>query len=212
MLKDVPAATPVVLLGASEGGDVASAIAALEPRITHLVLIGCGGGWSQAQELAHELETRGSVLGIDSRQALEGRFEAIRARPDSLELWAGHPYRRWSSYLWSPPLDDLVRVTVPVFLAHGSADTNVPVGSARALAEAFWARGKTNLRYREYEGLDHRLVDVISKESGFPRLEADLVGWFADQGLVTKIEAAAMIPRIRRAHPAAFNRVPRSGR
>jgi pimeloyl-ACP methyl ester carboxylesterase len=203
-LRDAPAGVPVILVGASEGGDVASAIAAREPRISHLVLVGCGGGWSQAEELARELERTGAVLGITSRRELEDRFGAIRSRPDSLESWAGHPYRRWSSFLWSPPMDDLLQVQAPILAVHGSEDRNVPVGSARALRDAFWARGRGNLTYLEYAGLDHRLVDPKSGRSGFPRFEVDLLGWLEATGAVTRAEASTMAARVRRAHPEAF--------
>jgi pimeloyl-ACP methyl ester carboxylesterase len=211
-LRGLEPGVPVVLVGASEGGDVAAAVAAAEPRITHVVLVGCGGGWSQAQELRHELDQRGSVLGLGSLAALEDRFRAIREAPDSVELWAGHPYCRWSSFLWAPPLDDLVRVNVPILLIHGDADRAVPVESARALVGAFWARGKRNLTYREHAGLDHRLHDVVRDRSGFPRVEVDLVAWFAEHGLLSKAEADRLAARVRRAHPAAFEPASRPAR
>jgi hypothetical protein len=37
----------VLLIGGSEGGDVASVVAEREKRITQLILLGSGGGWSQ---------------------------------------------------------------------------------------------------------------------------------------------------------------------
>jgi pimeloyl-ACP methyl ester carboxylesterase len=46
---------PVFLVGASEGGDVAAAVAADDPRVTHLILLGTGGGMSQAEELELEI-------------------------------------------------------------------------------------------------------------------------------------------------------------
>jgi pimeloyl-ACP methyl ester carboxylesterase len=208
-LREKPAGLPVVLVGTSEGGDVAAAVAAAESRVTHVVLIGCGGGWSQAQEFLHELERHGSVLGLKSREALDDRFRAIRQNPDSLELWAGHPYRRWSSFLWSPPVDDLVRVSAPILLVHGDADRSVPVESARAMVDAFWARGKRNLTYREYRDVDHRLIDVTTKRSAFPRVEVDLLAWSAETGLVPKSEADRLAARVRRAHPDAFDRASR---
>ena len=42
----VAADIPVILVGGSEGGDVAAVLAARSPRVTHLIIIGSGGGMS----------------------------------------------------------------------------------------------------------------------------------------------------------------------
>lgn len=49
-LSEVSDSIPVFLIGASEGGDIASAIAARESRIDYLMLLSSGGGISQKSE------------------------------------------------------------------------------------------------------------------------------------------------------------------
>ena len=73
-------------------------------------------------------------------------FDKIHADPNGDTLWLGHPYRFWSSYLWYRPVDDLAPLTLPMFVAQGTADSNVPVESARALRDDFVQQGKTNLK------------------------------------------------------------------
>ena len=201
---------PVILVGASEGGDVAARVAAQlqqaprGPHVTHLVLIDAGGGWCQADELRFLLRTRGALLGLTRAEDLEAAFQRIRREPDALTLWAGHPHRRWSTFLWDRPLDDLLALEVPVFLAQGDRDESVPVESARAVVEAFRAQGRTNLAYKEYAGFGHGLVRASDGVSGFPLLEADLLAWFAGQGALSAAEAEAAAARVRRAHPGLF--------
>lgn len=200
-LREFSPGLPVVLMGESEGGDVACAVAARDPRITHLVLIGCGGGWTQARELEH------FARGDEARLAeLRREFERIRAAPDAMADWLGHPYRRWSSYLWSAPADDLRGLSIPIFLAQGDADQSVPVESARALAEEFARLGKSNLTYREYAGVDHHLREVSTGRHAQPLLECDLIAWFERQGLVTPAERARFEDRVHRSHPEWFGR------
>ena len=194
---------PVILCGASEGGDVAAAVAAREPRLTHVVLLGSGGGMTQADELLSTWRQLPRQLNIRSRADLEAVFADIHAHPDADKRWYGHPYRRWATYAFDRPLEDLLKVNAPILLIHGDADTSVPVASARAVRDAFVAAGKSNLTYREYTGADHRFSRADGA-SAFPRVEVDLVEWLRDNGGMPKQEADYFTGRVKRAHPEAF--------
>lgn len=202
-LKRRTAPGPVILCGASEGGDVAAAVAAREPRITHVVLLGSGGGMTQAEELLSTWQQLPPQLGIKTRADLEAVFADIRANPEADKRWYGHPYRRWASYAFDLPMDDLLKVTAPIMLCHGDADTSVPVESARLVRDAFVAAGRTNLSYHEYAGADHRFARADGV-SVFPVVEVDLVMWLRDTGAMPKEEADVFVSRVRRAHPDAF--------
>lgn len=204
-LPPLPAGAPVILCGASEGGDVAAA--AVRPCITHLVLLGVGGGMTQADELLAAWPSLPRALNIRSRDDLEAVFAAVRADPDSDQRWYGHTYRRWASYAFDRPADDLLTLDIPILLIHGAADASVPVASARATRDAFARAGKTNLTYLEYDGADHTFSRADGS-SAFPRVEADLVAWLRDTGAIPPAEADRFIRRIRAAHPEAFRERP----
>lgn len=198
-LPAIPSGTPVLLVGESEGGDVAAAMARAEPRITHLILLGAGGGMTQAEELALLAAREPEALGLTPEQ-LEAWVADIRAHPDSDREWLGHPYRRWSSFLWSRPLDDLLATSIPIFLAQGDRDSSAPVESARLVQEAFAAQGRGHLlRYQEYAGLDHSFRDP-SGRSRLDAVERDIVSWLLDQGLLEQGETDRLQQRIRSAH------------
>ncbi len=194
----------VVLMGGSEGGIIAAELAKTRPRVTHLALIGSGGGWTQADEFRFFLQEQGSYLGVSSLAQLEQQFADIEGDPDAVNRsWAGHTFRHWSSFLWYSPVGALAELDVPILLMHGTRDEAVPVESARALRDVFRERGKANLTYREYEGLDHSLRDASGK-SGFPLLEVDMVQWFAATGLLSVKEGQLFEARVRRNHPDLF--------
>ena len=46
--------------------------------------------------------TASDNVGLSKVEELDRAFEQIKARPESDEGWLGHPFRRWSSFLWSP--------------------------------------------------------------------------------------------------------------
>jgi pimeloyl-ACP methyl ester carboxylesterase len=181
-LKD-SAGVPVLLVGSSLGGVVAADVAARDSRVTHLLMMASGGGWTQAEEGTLFMERGQGPPGIASVEELNAKFDEIKAAPDSGELWFGHPFRMWSSYLWFRPMDGLLTRPIPIFLAQGTADASTPVESARAMRDEFVRLGLTNLTYVEYPGLDHH----FSNEAGESRLidlQKDVYAWISETGLI----------------------------
>lgn len=200
-LDEHPGISPAIIFASSEGCDIAAAVAAQEPRITHIILLAGGCGWSQAQEFDHFVRTRpGFIPNIDSSQALAAKLDDIRANPDADTMWFGHPYRRWSSYMFARPADDLLRVAAPILLIHGDADQSVPVESARALRDAFAATDRTNLTYKEYAGVDHSFTHIESGNSVRAWIEIDTIQWLASHNVVDRATADMFISRVKKNH------------
>jgi pimeloyl-ACP methyl ester carboxylesterase len=161
----------LVLAGGSEGAVIAAALAA-RSRETTAVIILAGGGLGQADELRilrdRELRARGASDDerAESVRSLESAFAEIRASPTSGRTWLGadNTFRRWASYLWAAPLEDLIRIDAPVYMAHGTRDRSAPIESADAVADEFRRRGKVNLVYERLEGLDHGWRDAAGAE------------------------------------------------
>lgn len=200
-----PIDAPVIVVGGSEGGLVAAEMAAREPRISHLVLVSSGGGWTQERELRHLLSMHGEAAGARSLDELDGWLDRIRRAPDSDRIWAGHAFRRWSSFLWATIRPDRLPVGLPVLLVHGGADRSVPVESARALRDAFVAAGRTELTYVEYPAADHALSDADGR-SLFPLLEIDLARWMAATGILSPRLAERAVRRVRANHSELFEK------
>jgi pimeloyl-ACP methyl ester carboxylesterase len=202
--RDAQPGKPIVLLGASEGADVASAVAARASTITHIILLGGGGGWTQEEEFRHFIRTHRGYMGLKNEAELDAKVADIKAHPNADTMWAGHPYRRWSTFMFHRPADDLLRVNCPILVVQGDQDDAVPIQSARALAKAFHEAGKTNLTLVEIPGADHRFQDVKTGRSLLPRVEVEGVRWLAEQGVLNAAEARAFADRVRSAHPEAF--------
>jgi alpha-beta hydrolase superfamily lysophospholipase len=181
-LRESPG-VPVLLVGSSLGGVVAADVAARDARVTHLLMMGSGGGWTQAQELTLFAERGQLPPGLTSVNDLNAKFDEIRAAPDSVELWYGHPFRMWSSYLWFRPMDGLTGRPIPLFLAQGTADTATPVESAWAMRDEFVRLGLTNLTYIEYPGLDHQFSNAAG-ESRLIDLQQDVYAWIHETRLL----------------------------
>jgi len=173
---------PVLLVGISQGGVVAADIAASDARVSHLLMMASGGGMNQAEELTICVQQEPGCVGMDTVEELDAKFDEISAAPDSGELWAGHPFRMWSSYLWFRPMDGLTALAIPMFLAQGTVDPGI-LESSRALRDGFAERGLTNLTYVEYPGLDHHFTDADG-QSGLLDVQEDAYAWMTDAGLL----------------------------
>jgi len=141
----------VLLFGVSEGATVAAAVAANEPRVTHLAIIG-GGGMKQIDELrilAEKKKFQGDIEDI---------YRKILADPESISKKVyGHSYHYWSSVLDRDPMDFYARLNIPILIGFGENDSSVPVEAVLALTHQFQAMDKTNLAVHVYPGADHTL-------------------------------------------------------
>lgn len=71
------------------------------------------------------------------------------------------------------PIDQVARLNVPVFLAHGDDDKTVPVKQSSLYAKALAKAGKTH-EYYAYPGEGHGLTDPANLRTYLDRLEAFL--------------------------------------
>ena len=151
----------IVVVGHSEGAGIAAGVAANAPYVDALGYLSAGGP-TQAFDfllLARRLlrEQGADPAGVEA--AVDGlfvEFARVFENPGCHESHLfGHPYSRWYSYFTNPDLDSLLEVSAPIFVGIGSSDMSVPIESADFIAAEFLRRGKTNLTYRRYAGLDH---------------------------------------------------------
>ena len=108
----------LLVMGHSEGGITAARVAAVNSAVSHVALLSSSGP-TQLFDLA--------ATGHDD---VYSEFAKIMAHPDSVQEFAwGHPYRRWSSFLSTSTLDELLRSRARIYLAHGAEDDVVPVAA-----------------------------------------------------------------------------------
>ena len=177
-------ASRVVVVGHSEGAQVAPALAAANGRVTHVAAL-AASGLSQAVDFVFDVRrrVRAGELSFEEGEARIAavhdqirRIEAAPAAADS--LWRGHSYRRWWSF-FRPPLDAFLALDIPVFVAVGVDDTASPVESADYIPIAFLLAGKGNLTYRAWP-TDHRFQETTAdgeRVDRRPDIVAAILDW-----------------------------------
>jgi pimeloyl-ACP methyl ester carboxylesterase len=146
------AAGGTLVIGHSEGGVVAARLARLDPAVSHVALLASPGP-DPAEELILWNEARGR-----SRADTAAMIARIRAHPDSTaDLFLGHPFKRWASFLAADPVADLLQSQARIFAAQGDADANWPIAAHDGLVARLRAAGReiTAVRIR---GADHSLL------------------------------------------------------
>lgn len=149
-----------VLLGGSEGGDVAARmLEASHADAAILLSVGTGRWFREDLRDAMIADMKRSGLPDAQLPDVDAIFQHIRENPDSDEIFGGQTYRYWADTIDRRASDDLLRSSVPILLIHGTGDKSVPVLSARMTADRFHQAGKDNLTYWELVGHDHFMRD-----------------------------------------------------
>jgi dienelactone hydrolase len=108
------------------------------------------------------------------------QWAGIQADPDSAEkLFFGHPYRRWSSFLATSTLEQLLRAPARIYVAQGTEDRAVAWESFEVLRAELLARGR-DARFEVVAGADHSFaIDVQGQRSdAWTTTLQQVVAWF----------------------------------
>ncbi|NAS31560.1 prolyl oligopeptidase family serine peptidase [Flavobacteriaceae bacterium R38] len=156
----------IVAVGTSQGCDVVAKLGTINKDITHIGFWGSGGINQLTDFLIKvrkevyqgKISEDQSVVIIDS---LLNQFESFYNDPTPNKFWDSNSYLSYASFS-EPPLESLLKIDIPIFVAIGTADQNVPVESAYAIPVEFMRNHKTNLTFRHYPNLDHSFIEKKS--------------------------------------------------
>ena len=152
------------LVGVSEGADVASGVAASEGSpVDSLMLIG-GAGPTQFFDSAAFARQQNDLKAVKATFSELDQFLSL-SPPAS---YKGYSSERWQSFaIDHTPLDLLSKSAVPLFIAHGDQDENVPIASADLAAIELMRRQPQRASYYwSVVGGDHMLKTPTGRRLG----------------------------------------------
>lgn len=166
-----PEAPRKVLIGYSEGGFAAPAVAAGVGGFTHLVVASAGAMDGEAV-----LYSIGAAWDGPKDAAL--RMAGVEQFPQSRDRFAWEEsYAYLSSMMRLRPLSAYSKLDLPILMIHGARDADVPLASVQIAAAAFARAGKTNLTVQIEPRLDHSLG--LDKPAAQARLLNRMLQWMA---------------------------------
>lgn len=150
----------IIALGHSEGSDVVAKLGTVNKKITHIGFWSGGGNtqfydfaiFDRKDAISGKITDEQSKKNIDS---LLNQMKDIFNNPNNLEKqWFGCSYKRWTGFS-EPAIENLLKINIPIYVAHGVKDTAVPVESNLLIPIEFIRHKKNNLTYKLYSELDH---------------------------------------------------------
>jgi predicted esterase len=183
----------LLLIGHSEGAQVATHVAFTNPSVTHIAGI-AGNGPTQLFDLLLAVQkdcavqSKGAQPGdpafLTSSMATESvmrKWKDIVADKDSTtKFMSGHPYRRWYSFCSNSPMQDLLNCSTNLYIVHGTEDTSAPITSFDVLLAELAAHNRPFTAER-IDGVDHSLNVMLDNEivsARLPEVVQRIVDWF----------------------------------
>jgi predicted esterase len=179
----------IVVMGYSEGARVAPKVALVNKKVTKVVCL-VSGGLNQFYDFIIEERIKADKGEISHEQSqkdidsLYKKIEEIYNDPyNTKKYWEGHTYLRWSSFCAASPIEDMLKLNIPIYIAKGTNDHNSQVLSYDYVNLEFLRLRKSNLTYVNYPGADHgfnRTIIVKGTKKGINEIDkvfASIFSW-----------------------------------
>jgi predicted esterase len=157
LMKEIPIDKfKIIAYGYSEGAQVAPALAVSDKRITHCAAV-MGSGLNQFYDFITAVRIRTLKKEITEEVAQQQidslflKFKDIYTHPNATDQqWEGNTYKRWASYCSDIPMENLLKLNIPIFMTAGSQDTNSPIYGIEYIRLDFLRKHKQNLTFKTY--------------------------------------------------------------
>lgn len=176
----------IIAIGYSEGGQVVPKLALKNKNITKIVSI-VGGGLNQFYDFitAERLKAEKGILSPDSAQihidSLQKQFKEIYRNPNVTDkFWEGHTYKRWASFCKDIPLENMLKLNIPILLVSSGLDENSPITGIDYVPLEFIRQDKQNLTYKVYPNCDHRFNDQILETNRLSEMTNFVINWVSE--------------------------------
>jgi predicted esterase len=159
----------VVMIGHSEGSDVVAKLGYTNKKITHIGYW-AGGANTQFYDFALFIQKEvqsGIITQTEANKSLDSLFADIKNiennSNNSEKQWLGNPYRRWAKFA-EPPIDNLLKIEKPLFVAVAGKDESVPIESSLLIPIEFIRHKKDNLTFKIYPDYNHSFAKPPKSE------------------------------------------------
>jgi esterase/lipase len=155
----------IVVVGISQGCDVVAKLGTVNKDITHIGFW-ASGGHNQLTDfitMARKDVYRGKITEERAQVIVDSlltQFDVMYKDPSPDKFWDDNSYLSYVSFS-EPPLQSLLQIDIPLHVAIGTADENVPVESAYIIPIEFMKYGKTNLTFKHYKNYDHGFIEIL---------------------------------------------------
>jgi len=106
------------------------------------------------------------------------KLKEIYDNPDATDkFWLGHTYKRWNSFSKDIPLENMMKLDIPILIIAGGKDENSPILGLDYVKLEFTRKGKRNLTYKVYPNCDHWFNDQKMKVNKMDEMIEYVIKW-----------------------------------
>ena len=170
----------IIVMGYSEGSQVAPKIAVLNKKVTNIVCF-VGNALNHLYDFIINTRLDADRNKISSEQSqkivdsLYNEFEKIYASPTSTnKTWFGETYLKWSSFSKTTPLENMLKLDIPILYIAGGKDNNQTILNMDYAKLEFLRKGKNNLTYKVYPNCNHYFQESFTTNDG-KNIKADKI-------------------------------------
>lgn len=163
----------IFVVGHSQGGQVAPKVAVLNNKVTKVVMMSANALDHVYDRIliARQQAINNDISYEDSQYIVDSLFneqKKIYSKPNSIEdkFW-GDTYKKWHSYSVTTPLDNMLKLDVPILMISGGRDINGSyIANTDYAVLEFIRRRKENLEYKVYPNYNHGYAETKIKDDG----------------------------------------------
>jgi pimeloyl-ACP methyl ester carboxylesterase len=168
-IKKIPAdKSKIIVIGHSQGGQVVPKVAVINKKVTHIVMLN-SNALNHLYDFVLQERLRafkGETTFEKSQENIDVLFsdyKNIFENPKSREkIWDGETYYRWANFSKETPLENMLKLNIPILMIAGGKDIWGSFIMNTDYAEIeFLQKGKNNLTYKVYPNANHFLQDEI---------------------------------------------------
>jgi len=152
----------VVVVGHSQGGQVAPKVAVLNKKVTKVVMMSSNSLdhiydrilLARQQALNNQMSYEEAQYVVDS--LLNVQREIYKSPNSVTQTFWEEPFNKWYSYSKETPLENMLKLNIPIMLiASGRNVEGSYIANTDYAALEFIRKGKQNLTYKVYPNCDH---------------------------------------------------------
>jgi dienelactone hydrolase len=160
----------IIIMGYSEGSQVAPSVAVLNKKVTHVVCF-VGNGLNQLYDFMINTRLDVDRNNITAEQgqkiidSLYNEYAKIYANPLATDRkWFGATFLKWSSFSQTTPLENMLKLKIPILYIAGGKDNNQTIIDMDYVKLEFLRKGKANLTYKVYPNSNHGFQETNMKD------------------------------------------------
>lgn len=178
LLKKLPIdVDKIIVMGYSEGAQVAPKVAVLNKKVTHVVsLVGNALNHLFDFILEARLKAERQQISPEESQAivdsLYREYAKIYQNPQAIDQsWYGATYLKWSSFSKTTPLENMLKLDIPILYVAGGKDNNQTILGMDYAKLEFLRQGKNNLSYKVYPRCNHFFQEENNVDGNIKRVD-----------------------------------------